>query len=135
MRALCLTLLLLGCSTPRSTPDPAPADQALPAAQVEPEAEAAPEADPVLQAPEAVERQPASEERGPLAAGEPCLQSSECASGVCEGQGCTDEEPGVCAEEPRPCTRDHRAYCGCDGQTFFSSSSCVGQRYAHPGTC
>jgi hypothetical protein len=33
------------------------------------------------------------------------------------------------------CTRDLRTYCGCDGQTFQSSGSCPGKRFANPGEC
>src|SRR5688572_11076476 len=62
--------------------------------------------------------------------GGPCLASSECASGVCEGQGCGPDQPGACAPKTRGCTRDRRQYCGCDGVTFFSSGSCPGQRFA-----
>lgn len=67
--------------------------------------------------------------------GAACLQASDCASGVCEGHGCTDGTPGTCAPAERPCTRDRRPYCGCDGETFYSSGSCPGRRYARQGTC
>jgi hypothetical protein len=65
----------------------------------------------------------------------PCTFAIQCASGVCEGLGCTAEAPGHCAPDRRACTRDRRAYCGCDGKTFFSSSSCPGDRYASTGEC
>lgn len=71
----------------------------------------------------------------PPAAGESCLTGSDCASGICEGQGCDDAHPGTCAPADRMCTRDARAYCGCDGQTFTGSGSCAGKRYASAGAC
>ena len=69
---------------------------------------------------------------GALAAGEACKAGAECASGVCEGEGC---EVGVCAPAQRACTRDLRPYCGCDGQTFRTSGSCPGRLFAHRGEC
>ncbi|MBP8811985.1 MAG: hypothetical protein KBG48_31465 [Kofleriaceae bacterium] len=78
-------------------------------------------------------------ECAPAAAAKPdgaaCLAATECASGVCEGQGCGPEAPGVCAPAQRGCTRDLRAYCGCDGQTFRASGSCPGQRFAAAEAC
>ena len=71
----------------------------------------------------------------PAAEGAPCLSAEGCASGVCEGQGCDDATPGVCAASDRMCTRDARQYCGCQGETFVGSGSCPGQRYAAPGPC
>src|SRR5689334_857570 len=56
---------------------------------------------------------------GAQADGGPCLADTECASGVCEGQGCAADQPGACAPKTRGCTRDRRQYCGCDGITFF----------------
>ncbi|MEM7153507.1 MAG: hypothetical protein AAF799_11745 [Myxococcota bacterium] len=72
---------------------------------------------------------------GGKADGESCLAASECAGGVCEGEGCGDDTPGTCASNSRMCTRDYRAYCGCDGTTFHGSGSCPGQRYAKRGEC
>jgi hypothetical protein len=71
----------------------------------------------------------------PKPVGAACLAAAECASGVCEGQGCGPSEPGVCAETSRRCTRDRRAYCGCDGVTFFSSGSCPGRRFSAKASC
>ncbi len=68
-------------------------------------------------------------------AGASCLSADECQSGVCEGEGCSDDTPGTCADASRMCTRDLRQYCGCDGVTFGSSGSCPGQRYAHKEAC
>ena len=67
--------------------------------------------------------------QGPAADGASCLAASDCASGVCEGQGCGDDQPGTCALAARPCTKDYRPYCGCDGVTFHGSGSCPGQRF------
>jgi len=67
--------------------------------------------------------------------GATCLAAAECASGVCEGEGCTDDRPGRCAPKARACTRDLRTYCGCDGQSFGASGSCPGRRYAALGRC
>lgn len=72
---------------------------------------------------------------GSKAAGDSCLAASECASGVCEGEGCADDRPGTCTDAERMCTRDLRQYCGCDGKSFGSSGSCPGQRYAHKDPC
>jgi hypothetical protein len=71
----------------------------------------------------------------PGSEGAACLTADDCDSGVCEGEGCGDEQPGTCAPAQRGCTRDLRAYCGCDGATFRTSGSCPGQRYAAPGAC
>jgi hypothetical protein len=67
--------------------------------------------------------------------GAECLLSTECASGVCEGQGCANDKPGTCAPDKRMCTRDRRTYCGCDGKTFFASGTCPGRRYAARNAC
>jgi len=67
--------------------------------------------------------------------GASCLAGAECASGVCEGQGCGNDTPGTCMPAARRCTRDLRPYCGCDGKTFRTSGSCPGQRYAAKGEC
>lgn len=72
---------------------------------------------------------------GGQADGGPCLADAECASGICEGQGCDTKQPGACAPKSRGCTRDLREYCGCDGITFSTSGSCPGRRYARKGAC
>ena len=64
-----------------------------------------------------------------------CVAASECASGVCEGEGCAPDKPGKCASRARVCTQDLQPYCGCDGSTFRSSGSCPGQRFASRGDC
>lgn len=67
--------------------------------------------------------------------GSACLAATDCQSGVCEGQGCGDDRPGTCAPAKRGCTKDLRAYCGCDGKTFRGSGSCPGRRYSTKGEC
>ncbi len=116
-----------GEETPAEEP---PADAEAPAdAEVPADAEAAPTtAEPP--APEQAAAPPTD-----LPDGASCLAASECASGLCEGQGCTDDAPGTCVSRQRACTRDRRPFCGCRGMTFHSSSSCVGRRYAHAGPC
>lgn len=74
---------------------------------------------------------PASEPRPDGAA---CTQGDECASGICEGEGCGVDE-GRCAPRLRGCTKDLQAYCGCDGQTFQASGTCPGSTYRHRGAC
>ena len=73
--------------------------------------------------------------RSQLADGAACAASSECASGSCEGQGCGPEPTGTCVAKARRCTKDRRAFCGCDGKTFHGSSSCPGARYQATGAC
>lgn len=64
-----------------------------------------------------------------------CERAIECQSGICEGQGCGPDRKGVCMSRNRACTRDIRAFCGCDGKTFQGSSSCPGQRFSSRGRC
>jgi hypothetical protein len=64
-----------------------------------------------------------------------CLTHADCASGICEGLGCTDQQPGTCAPRLRACTRDLRIYCGCDGVVFKASGSCPGRRYQRREAC
>jgi hypothetical protein len=68
-------------------------------------------------------------------AGASCIVGPECSSGVCEGEGCTQDRPGTCAPATRPCTRDLRQYCGCDGKTFGASGTCPGRRFAARAPC
>lgn len=63
-----------------------------------------------------------------------CSAAGDCASGVCEGKGCDGSGP-VCVAKARMCTKDLRAYCGCDGRTFRTSGSCAGRPYAARGAC
>ncbi len=74
-------------------------------------------------------------EDGKLADGETCLSADDCASGVCEGEGCDEANPGTCMPKMRPCTRDLRPYCGCDGETFQASGTCPNRRFERRGAC
>ena len=69
--------------------------------------------------------------------GAACVAPTDCASGVCEGQGCDDSQPGTCAPAwaVRQCVADHASYCGCDGATFDANVGCPGKRYRHEGPC
>lgn len=67
--------------------------------------------------------------------GSKCTNGTQCASGICEGEGCGDDQPGACMARDRQCTLDLRQYCGCDGQTFQGSGSCPGGRFAKRGKC
>ena len=67
--------------------------------------------------------------------GAPCLVGPECASGVCEGEGCSEDRPGTCAPRSRACTKDLRQYCGCDGKSFGASGTCPGRRFAARAPC
>jgi hypothetical protein len=67
--------------------------------------------------------------------GKPCTSNAECPGGACIGdglEGCGGA-PGRCG--PDRCTRDRRAYCGCDGVTFHASGKCPGAEYAYRGEC
>lgn len=120
-----LTMLLIAC-TQISGPVEAPAEAPAPPT---PAPVAVPA--PVPDAP--ADNTPAEPEGRP--AGAACLASTDCTSGVCEGEGCDEASPGVCASGDRMCTADVRPYCGCDEQTFQSSGSCPGARYAYEGEC
>jgi hypothetical protein len=124
MRFLVLALALTACSTPAKQPAPEPLPPPPPAA-VRDAAPAEPDAAPVP-----IDAAPALR-----ADGESCFAATDCASGVCEGQGCGDQQPGTCAPAQRACTRDLRPYCGCDGKTFRTSGSCPGRRYHAKGEC
>lgn len=71
---------------------------------------------------------------GPRADGAPCSRGADCDSGVCEGEGCGVDE-ARCVPKVRACTRDLVQYCGCDGVTFQSSSTCPGRPYRKRGPC
>ena len=64
-----------------------------------------------------------------------CTSNADCASGVCEGEGCTADAPGTCKPKDRMCTRDARSYCGRDGKPFIGSGSCPGARFQDPSAC
>jgi len=108
MRWLALLCCLAACSKNASAPLPEPAP---------------------------VEDQSAKAAPTPAGVGAPCRVGTDCASGVCEGEGCDDNALGMCTDELRMCTADIVDYCGCDGQTFQSSSACANQRFEHRGSC
>lgn len=146
MLTLLPLLMALACAPPPPAEPVAAAEipptEAIAAPQpvaAEPPVEATPPADGAVgaQAPDPVPDLPAPPPpaAGSLADGSPCTDAATCASGICEGLGCDEALPGACAPRMRPCTRDLRAFCSCDGLTFRSSSSCVGRRYASAGPC
>lgn len=126
MRIAVIAILLAACSSPSKPPTPTPVEPT----PVEPT--------PVEPTPTAtVDAAPAPAPKPPalIADGASCLRGEECASGVCEGEGCFDETPGTCAPAQRGCTKDLRSYCGCDGVTFKTSGSCPKRRYEAKGAC
>ncbi|MBP6834182.1 MAG: hypothetical protein KA978_25570, partial [Deltaproteobacteria bacterium] len=65
-----------------------------------------------------------------------CTSSADCAGGtVCLGpEGCAI--PWTCQPAlGRPCTDDLSPFCGCDGRTYYGSSSCPSQPYLYRGSC
>lgn len=72
---------------------------------------------------------------GLRADGGSCFSGSQCESTICEGASCDGQSPGTCVPEDRVCTVDVVEYCGCDGQTFVSSSSCPGEAFEKLGRC
>jgi len=77
---------------------------------------------------------PAVTPKALAAVGAACDSAADCETGICEGEGCAPGR-GRCAAKNRSCTRDRRPYCGCDGNTFYSSGSCPGRRFASRGAC
>lgn len=71
----------------------------------------------------------------PLPDGSDCVAAEQCESGVCEGQGCSDDAPGKCMPKERTCTADLAPYCDCHGRDFQTSGTCPGKRFAAKGTC
>ena len=129
MRFALIAIVLAACSSPNKPPTPTPVEPT-PVEPVEPTRDAAPIETAMDAAPVAIDAAPA------LAAdGASCLRGEDCASGTCEGEGCFDEKPGTCAPAQRGCTKDLRAYCGCDGVTFKTSGSCPKRRYEAKGAC
>ncbi len=76
----------------------------------------------------------AAQQPGSRAEGAACDTGTDCASGLCEGQGC-GAGAGRCVANDRTCTKDLVVYCGCDGAEFRASGSCPGQRFAERGSC
>lgn len=63
-----------------------------------------------------------------------CSSSSDCP----DGQQCTGDEGCDVAwtcQPPRPCTRDLRPYCTCDGRTVRGSGSCPPEPFRSRGAC
>ena len=146
MKAVLLTLFLVACGGP-AVPDPATPPAAPITVETEPQpAEAPADVEPIAEPetpaePEVLaepDPQPAPSPAAPsggVADGGDCLTHQDCVNGVCQGQGCADNQPGTCQPKLRRCTRDRRPFCGCDGETFWGSSTCVNQRYLAPGEC
>lgn len=65
---------------------------------------------------------------------ETCTSQADCDDGeMCTGPaGCNI--PWTC-EPMRPCTKDLRAYCSCEGETIEGSGSCPPAPYKHVGPC
>jgi hypothetical protein len=120
--------LVAACSSPSKPPTPTPVEPT----PVEPTPTTP---DPTPSSPPTVDAPLAPERPEPIADGGSCLANADCASGVCEGEGCFDETPGKCAPAQRGCTKDLRSYCGCDGKTFKGSGTCPRQRYEAKGAC
>ena len=65
-----------------------------------------------------------------------CTTTADCARGLecLGGEGCSI--PWTCQPAlGRPCTDDLAPFCGCNGMTFYGSSSCPSQPYLYRGSC
>ena len=63
-----------------------------------------------------------------------CTNDMPCTGGmVCVGSGCG--MPWTCIATTRPCTDDEASHCGCDGVTFYDSSTCQTEPFAFVGSC
>lgn len=67
--------------------------------------------------------------------GEACYGAAECASGVCEGEGCGVDQPGKCVAASRSCSGSEQVYCSCAGQAFRAPGDCPAQRFSRRGAC
>ena len=66
--------------------------------------------------------------------GDVCTNAEPCTGGaICVGEGCG--ETWSCVFTAMPCTDDAAPHCGCDGVTFYDSSTCPTQPFAHRGEC
>src|SRR5262245_43060201 len=98
MRELLVTAVLVASCGSRTTSAPPPVEPP-------PSETATPtETGPVASGPSVAEA------AGKQPDGGSCAAHEECASGICEGQGCDAKQPGVCAPQQRGCTRDLRKY-------------------------
>jgi len=63
-----------------------------------------------------------------------CTNDMPCTGGaICIGSGCAG--PWSCVLSGRLCTDDSAPYCGCDGVTFYDSSTCPTQPFEYQGAC
>jgi hypothetical protein len=63
-----------------------------------------------------------------------CTSETPCTGGgVCYGESCG--APWQCLFTGMACTDDAAPYCGCDGATFYDSSTCPTRPWAHRGEC
>lgn len=63
-----------------------------------------------------------------------CTNAMPCTGGsICSGSSCAST--WTCVFSAMPCTDDAAPYCGCDGTTFYDSSTCPLQPFAHRGEC
>jgi hypothetical protein len=129
-----LIALLVACSSSSSPPS-----ASAPSAAAPPPAAAPAPAAPIVPAPNP-EPPPIPIDAGAVAAalaadGADCLTATDCASGVCEGEGCDAAHPGHCAKAARICAHNRVQICGCDGKTTTASSTCPRMRYASRGPC
>jgi hypothetical protein len=60
-----------------------------------------------------------------------CNNGNYC-PGICVGTACDGEWACLSIQI---CTSDIAPWCGCDGETFYASSSCPSKAFAHPGEC
>jgi hypothetical protein len=136
MKPALLAVLLVACSSPTRSPAPGPVVAETPPRTQDPGAVQDTRS---LQetTPPPPEGDHDHEHDGdePRPDGASCLEPTECASGICEGEGCGPSKPGRCAPKTRGCTKDLRPYCSCEGETFRTSGSCPGRRYYARAEC
>ncbi|HEY1548551.1 MAG TPA: hypothetical protein VGG28_12050 [Kofleriaceae bacterium] len=129
LRHWLIALCIAACSSSSSPPSAGAPSPAAP-----PPAAAPLPAPPIVPAPNP--EPPPTIDAGALAAdGADCLAASDCASNVCEGEGCDASHPGHCAKAARICAHNRVQLCGCDHKTTTASSTCPRMRYASRGAC